>query len=106
LASIITVPGPVIVKTLPETVPVPVLDASIEKTTGFPDAPPVATSGIRRPATNGSGEGGWVKSIVCAVSAAATAVQTHAVIARPTGIFQRKRDLLGDGSFNSERDRS
>ena len=40
------VPTPVTVSVLPEMVPVPVLLASMVKTTALPDVPPVATNVI------------------------------------------------------------
>jgi hypothetical protein len=42
-------PAPVTVSVLPEIVPVPVLLESSVKTTGLPEPPPVALSGIVKP---------------------------------------------------------
>jgi len=49
LASITKTPADVTERILPAIVPVAVLAASTESTTGFPDPPPVASSGIASP---------------------------------------------------------
>jgi len=63
LASTTIDPAPVTVRTLPTIVPVPVLAASTENTTGFPDAPPVAVRFTVMPDVNVWGEAGCVKLI-------------------------------------------
>ena len=64
LASMMKVPAVVTVRVLPDMVPVPVPPA-MEKTTGLPDAPPVATSEIVRPEVYVAAAG-CVKLMVCA----------------------------------------
>ena len=50
---------------LPVMEPVAVLAGLIEKITGLPEAPPVATSGMVRPALYVTGVVGWVKLMAC-----------------------------------------
>ncbi len=67
MASITILPAPVTVNVLPLIVPVPVLDPSIVNTTGFPEAPPVATRGIISPDENVCGDIGDVNVIAWAI---------------------------------------
>ena len=54
-------PVDVTVSVLPLMLPVAVLLSSMVKTTGLPEAPPVADNEICRPEVKVTGEVGWVK---------------------------------------------
>ena len=69
------VPTAVTVSVLPEMEPAPVLLPSIVKTTGLPDAPPVATSEMVSPAEYVCGVVGCVKLMACAPGALETTVR-------------------------------